>query len=677
MLDIKNIIIQMTFEEKCKIITGVGELSTFAIEKYGIPKIEFSDGPHGVRRSKNNPQCPQICHIEGGDVAMPTASAVGASWSTDNAYMAGETLAKDCMEEGIDMLLAPGVNMKRTPHCGRNFEYYAEDPYLAGRLGAAFINGIQSKGIGTSLKHYAANNQEIRRFKINAEIDERTLKEYYLKVFEIVLKYSNPTSVMCSYNKINGIWASENRYLLTDLLKETWGYDGLVISDWGAVHDVGKCMKAGLDLQMPQNPDIVSQIQEALDKGFIEMVDVDRAVESILKFINRILSMRIPKEEYDRKAQHEAAYKAACESITLLCNENDILPITKDKYKKIAILGEASKKPVIMGGGSSKVTVKPESIDIPWDCILENSDGIECDYIPMINDEFLDEETIRCIDKCKSGGYDAVICFVNNNYGPDCETESFDRDNIKLSNYIGAVVARGVTEIDNFVVVTQFGSAVIPYGWEKAKAVLQMWYAGEAGGRAVADILFGKVNPSGKLSETFMLKDRTDIDYPGDEKKVCYNEKFYCGYRYYDKHPEEIWYPFGHGISYTTYEYSDIKLSQKSFDSDSFTFDVSFKVKNVGNMSGKEVVQLYISPKDSIVDRPVKELKRFDKVSLDPGEEKTVSFTIESSDLSYYNVCLRDWHVESGNYGILIGASSRDIRLEENISVSYQTDYTI
>ena len=668
---------QMTFEEKCSIINAGSVLSTCKMDKYSIPEINFSDGPHGIRRLLGNPACPQECNIPGGDVCMPTASAVGASWDTESAYHAGEIIARDCIEEGIDMLLAPGVNMKRTPHCGRNFEYFSEDPYLSGMLGAAFINGTQDKGVGTSLKHFAVNNQEILRGTINAEVDERTLREYYLKAFEVVLENSNPTSVMCSYNKLNGIWASENRYLLTEILKDTWNYEGLVVSDWGAVHDIGKCIKAGLDLQMPGNNNIISDLQTALDKGIIEMSDIDRAVESMLKYISTILSIKKPKEEYDRSVQHEGAYKAACECITLLRNDNDILPITKAKYKKIAILGEAAKKPVFMGGGSSKVTVEPESVDIPFDFILKNAEGIECDFIPIINDEFLDEGTIRCIDRCKQNDYDAVICFVSNNYGPDCETESFDRDNLKLPNYLGAVLAKGVSEIENFVIVTQFGSAVLPYGWEKAKAVVQMWYTGEACGRAIADVLFGKVNPSGKLSETFMLKDRTDLDYPGDGTKVSYTEKWNCGYRYYDKHPEEVWFPFGHGISYTTFEYRDLELSEKSFDSDSFELDVNFKVKNTGDVAGKEVVQLYISPEDTIVDRPVKELRRFAKVSLEPGEEKSVSFKLQSRDFAHFNVCLHDWHVESGSYGILVGASSADLRLKDKIKVYYDSDYTV
>ena len=676
MLDVDILLDEMAFEEKCRLITGEHVLGTAKFEKYNIPELMFSDGPHGIRRLLDSGKYSQKCNIEGGDTALPTASAMGASWDTDTAYAAGQAIAADCIEEGIDMLLAPGVNMKRTPHCGRNFEYFSEDPYLSGVLGAAFINGVQSMGVGTSLKHFAANNQEILRGTINAEIDERSLREYYLKVFEIVLKHSDPTSVMCAYNKLNGIWAAENKYLLTEILKETWEYNGMVISDWGAVHDSGKSIAAGLDFQMPKNPNITEDIRRSIENGIISEEDLDRAARSMLRFIDRIVSMRKPAVPYDRNKQHNIAYKAACEAITLLRNDRDILPITKDKYSRVAVLGECALTPVFMGGGSSKVTIDDRSVDCPYDCLADNSAGIEFDYIEIGTGRFKDESVLRCIDNIKNK-YDAVICFVGDNYGPDCETESFDRDNIRLPNYWNALINHAIKNIDNFILVMQFGGAVIPYGWADAPAIVQMWYAGEACGRAVADVLLGKVNPSGKLSETLMLKDRTDIDYPGDGIKVCYCEKWESGYRYYDKHPDEIWFPFGHGISYTNFEYSDMVISDTRISSENFKVYVSFKLKNIGSRAGRETIQLYIAPLDSIVDRPVKELKRFAKVTLQPGEEKELTLELDNSDFEYYNTCLHEWHLESGVYNILIGASSRDIRLSKPVTVSYIGDYTI
>ncbi len=674
-MNIEKILSELTFEEKATLLTGAKALSSAAIDRLGVSGIEMSDGPHGVRRLLGNPNCPQECHITGGDVCFPTASAVGSSWSRETAFTAGSAIALDCKEEGIDMLLAPAVNMKRLPNCGRNFEYYSEDPHLSGILGASFINGVQSEGVGTSLKHFAINNQEIERGTINVEIDEKTMREYYLKVFEILLKHCNPTSVMCAYNKINGIWCSENRYILTELLKEEWGYDGLVVSDWGAVHDITKCLKAGLDLQMPRNSEIYEQLKTSLDKGLITMPEIDRAVRKMLEFIDRINSMKKEKTPYNRENQHKKAYNAACECITLLRNDNNILPVTDSKYKKIAVFGNVAKDVLFMGGGSSKVSIESSSVDIPLDYIKKNADGITVDYYPIFENGFIDEGVVHRVNAVNQA-YDAVLFFVGDNYGMDCETESFDRDNIKFPNYVNAAIEKAVAKFKNLVLILQTGSAVLPYRWEKVPAVIQMWYTGEAAGSAIADVLFGKVNPSGKLSETFIKKERTDLDYPGDGTKVNYSEKLNVGYRYYDKHPEDVWFPFGHGISYTTFEYSDMKINNTSITSDEFVVKVSLKVKNTGSVSGKEVVQLYIAPLDNIVERPIKELVGFDKIELAANEEKTVEFTLNEQDFAYYNICLHGWHVESGCYKIMAAASSTDIRLSETISVKYDTDYT-
>lgn len=673
---IDTIINELTFEEKAQLLTGGGALCTATMERLGIPSINLSDGPHGIRRLIGHPKFPQQCHIDGGDTCMPTASAMGASWSKSLAFEAGEVIADDCMEEDIQVLLAPAVNMKRTPHCGRNFEYYSEDPYLSGILSAQFINGVESKGVGTSLKHYAANNQEIRRGTINAEIDERTLMEYYLRVFEITLENSHPASVMCAYNKLNGIWCSENRYLLTELLKEKWGYDGLVISDWGAVHNISKALAAGLDLQMPRDADIAAKLRDGIHKGLITEENLDCPLRAVLKFIEKYAKKPDKQPtDYSRQKQHEAAYRAACETITLLRNENSILPFTKEKYRKIAVFGRCATEPLIMGGGSSKVTVAEESIDIPLEWIKKNAEEIEVDYFPVFKNGFQDESVLSSI-RTHANDYDCAVLFVGDNYGTDCETESFDRDNIKLPNYINAVIEEAVNLYPALVLVLQSGGAVIPYRWENAPCVVQMWYSGEAAGRAIADILFGKVNPSGKLSETFPIKERKDICYPGDGVKCEYNEKLNVGYRYYDAHPDEVWFPFGHGVSYTEFEYSDLILSEKKLTTDTFSLEVSFQLKNIGEIAGKEAVQLYVAPLDSIVARPIKELRAFDKIELRPGEEKNVTFTLNNKDFAYYNTCLHDWHVESGVYSIMIGASSADIRLCASLSIHYDGDYT-
>lgn len=675
MYDVNLILEKLTFHEKCMLLTGSGALRTGEVNRVGISHLEFSDGPHGIRRLLGHPTYPQNCNIEGGDTAFPTASAMGASWSAETVFQVGEAIAKDCLQEGIDMLLAPGINMKRTPHCGRNFEYFSEDPYHTGILAASFIKGVQSKGIGTSLKHYAANNQEFQRGTINVEVDERTLREYYLKAFEIVLQHCNPTSVMCSYNKLNGIWCSENKYLLTELLRETWKYDGLIVSDWGAIHNISRALNAGMDLQMPRNADIQKQIQWGLDHKIISMKEVDRSVKKILCFMNKLLDMRQNIGDYDRKAQHKVAYKAACECITLLRNDQNILPITRDKYKRIAILGTCAQNPVFMGGGSSAVTVEAKSVDSPLFYLQNNDLGIEVDYFSLEN--VLGKESIVGEISKIGAYYDAVIYFVGDHDGTDVETESFDRDNLYFPNYINAAIQSGISSNPNFVLVLQTGSAIIPRDWSHVPALIEMWYAGEAGGKAIADILFGKINPSGKLSETFILNDRTDIDYPGDGTKICYREKYEVGYRYYDRHPNDVWFPFGHGLSYTEYLYSDLKLSKQSIDSAIFDLDISFCLKNNGMYDGKEIVQLYIASLDNVVDRPTKELKRFAKIALKSGEKQNVYFTLTQSDFAYFNTCLHDWHVESGRYRICISSSSAKTELSDIVEIRYINDYTI
>ncbi len=678
-MNIVNILQEMTFEEKCTILTGSAALSTAALPRLGIPSVNLSDGPHGVRRLIGHPRFPQECNISGGDTALPTASAVGASWSEDVAYLAGQTIARDCWQEDIQMLLSPGTNMKRTPHCGRNFEYYSEDPYHSGMLAAAFINGVQSEGIGTSLKHFAVNSQEIKRGTINAEVDERTLREYYLKPFEVTLQHSDPTSVMCAYNKLGGIWCSEHAWLLTQILKEEWGYDGMVISDWGAVHNISRALKAGLDLQMPKNVNIEKQLRWGLEHGILTQADIDRAVRKVLAWIDKFQTMQsehVAEERvYDRNKQHQAAYEAACECITLLRNEREILPLSAEKYKKVAIIGKCAEMSVIMGGGSSKVTVEAGSIDHPLRFLTEHAKGMELDFISL--EDILQSEAGMYKMEQIGPQYDAVVYFVGDAYGPDVETESFDRDNLYFPNYINAVINAGMESNPNFVLVLQTGGAILPRRWENVPALVQMWYAGEAGGRAIADVLFGKVNPSGKLSETFPLVDRQDLDYPGDGTKLRYLEKYEAGYRYYDKHPQEIWFPFGHGLSYTSFAYAGLELSENDFDRPEFELEVSFTLRNTGKMDGKEVVQLYVAPVDSIVDRPVQELKKFAKVALKAGESSVVRFKLDHTDFAYYNPFLYNWHVESGRYRILISSSSAKQELSETVHIRYLEDYTI
>lgn len=681
----KEIIDELTLEEKELLLTGGGALATAENKRVGIPKLTMSDGPHGVRRllKHPNPDYEQICNIGGGDVCFPTASALGSSWNKELLYEIGSAIAVDCKEEGIDVLLSPGINMKRTPLCGRNFEYFSEDPILSAELGIAYVKGLQENGVGTSLKHFALNNQEIDRSSISVEVDERTLREYYLKAFELIVKNAKPMSVMCAYNKIGGIWCSENQWLLDYVLRKEWGFDGLIVSDWHAVHSPSKALAAGLDLQMPKNSRIAEELTYGLENGIITIEDIDRSVERILSFVYNLKSgEQILKQNqekgtypYDRNKQHNIAKKAALESITLLKNENNTLPISREEYKSIAIFGTYAEEPVIMGGGSSKVTVSEESIDKPLDYIKRYVGNQTQIIYESLFDKIASGMKIKQRIHNIAKEAELAIVFLANE--PECEREGIDRDRLTFSEYMNEYTKEIGRVFKKMIVIMQTGSCTASNGWEhRADSILQMWYSGEGGGSAIAEILFGIENPSGKLSETFITRIRKDMDYPGDGTKVWYREGVFNGYRYYDKYQQDVWYPFGHGLSYTNFEYSDLQITPENSDNESQKVKVQFKIKNIGNRAGKEVPQLYVGKLDSIVLRPEKELQAFDKIFLLPGEEKILNFELNDRAFTYYNTYLRNWHVESGIYNIMIGASSQDIRLNGKYKVYWEKDYS-
>lgn len=655
MENIKNLVESMTLEEKCLMLTGTA-LRTREIERLGIPAVRMSDGPHGVREYNSG--------IDGGPVCYPTASALGATWNRELVRKVGNAIADDCSKIGVEMILGPGVNMKRTPRCGRNFEYFSEDPYLSGELGAEYVNGVQERGIGTSLKHYAVNNQEIDRHIVSVEIDERTLREYYLKPFEIVCKKANPTSVMCAYNKLNGVWCSENKYLLNTILREEFGYDGMVVSDWGAVHNSSRAAAATLNLQMPEIKNVIERLKNGLEAGYVTMEEIDASVIKMLEFVKKVKEMHIDNDDYDRKKQHQVAYEAAAEAITMLKNDDNLLPITGKKYRRIDVrgLGLFGDTPKIQGGGSSLVPADKKSIDIPIDYIKKyaEEEGIELIYEPTVEPQ---------------DNLDMRVIFIGDGreHGFEQEGENIDRHFIDFCSYVNKEVNDACDKCDKVLVIIQTGSASIPFRWnKKAKGIIQQWYTGEASGKAIADIIFGKVNPSGKLSESFVLKERDDLDYPGDGDKVWYKEGQMVGYRYYDENPNDLWYPFGHGVSYTTYEYSDLKLEMN----DGKVY-ASLKVKNTGSVEGKETVQLYVHDVRSTVIKPYKKLCAFEKVFLNAGEEKKINFEIEWDAFKYYNVSLHKWVVEKGEYEILAGASAGDIRLKEALYLDGDDFYTL
>jgi len=667
-MDLKSLIEKLTLEEKLQLLTGKNNWETVAVERLGIPSIFVSDGPHGLRKmvvdeNGNYQTLKSTC--------FPTASAMAATWNPELAYEVGECIAEECQAENVDIILGPGVNIKRTPLCGRNFEYFSEDPYLAGEMAAAYINGVQSRNVGTSLKHYAANNQEYDRHHISSEVDIRALREIYLKPFEIAVKKAQPWTVMCSYNRINGVYGSEHKWLLDDVLRKEWGFEGFVVSDWGAVWDRAKSLKASLELAMPYNENHFNVLKKAYEEGKITDDEINSALERLLKIVFRAYEARKNRiGKYDAEKHHEVAKKVALESITLLKNDNNILPINREKVKKLAIIGEFAAMPVIQGGGSAHV--QTAKVDAPLDRIKElaQKEGIEVEYaismsVPS-NSQYNQNSALRIAENA-----DQVIIFAGNR--GRVESEGYDRTSIKLSPDIENAILQISRLNPNTVVVVQAGSAIDMTAWiGRVKAVVFDWYSGQAGGSAIAEILFGVHSPSGKIAETFpiCLEDTPAYGtYPGNGIVSWYREGIMVGYRYYDTFEKPVLFPFGHGLTYTQFEYSDLKITPDvAGENDEIT--VSFSVKNTGNMHGKETVQLYVRDMCSHVLRPFKELKGFAKVDLKPGEKKEVTFRLGRDAFAYYSIAENNWHVEGGEYKILIGASSQDIRLTGRVKIN-------
>ncbi len=661
-MNLDAIIKELTLEEKAALLTGATSMTTGEVEKLQLKAKRFADGPHGVRTTPED-KC----------VQFPNLCCVGATWDRNLVYELGQALGDECIAHDIDMLLAPGINIKRTPLCGRNFEYLSEDPLISGELGAAYINGVQSRGVGTSLKHFALNNQEIARNLVSVEIDLRVMREIYLKGFEIAVKKAKPTSVMCSYNKLFSVWAAENKYLLTDILKKEWGYEGFVVSDWGAVQDICRSLCAGLDLQMPQNENILEQVKAGLEEGRITMDVIDNAVKAMLRF----LFTEKPKavKPYDRKALHTFARRVAADGIVLLRNENNALPLTSGKYKKIAVMGEYAVNPLLNGQGSAEVKPGEENIDCPLDEIKKLlGDEVEVTYMEAIKRRELPATMIwpqRRVWEPFVKDADAVLVFVGSMESED--TEQFDRVSTTLNPNFEYLIDRVAKFNKNVIVVLQSGSAIIPGAWRrKVNGIVQMWLAGEGAGGAIADVLTGKVNPSGKLPETFALTARTDLEYPGDGSKIRYSEGFDVGYRYYDKHPEQIGYPFGFGKSYTSFAYSDFSLDRKDDK-----LELSCTMTNTGDMDGSDVLQIYVAKEESMVTRAVKDLKAFEKVFLKKGESRKVTLTLDIQELAYYNIVLNQWIVEPGEYEIMFATSARDILHSAFIDIDDPVPYSL
>ena len=660
-MTISEMVASMTLEEKSKFLTGAASMLTHKLERLGIEPKKLADASHGIRLAQKD-NC----------TFFPNLCCLAATWDKALSRKMAEGLVQECVKNGVSMLLGPGVNIKKNILCGRNFEYLSEDPVLAGELAAAYINGLEENGIATSLKHFAVNNQEKYRTETSVEIDERTLREIYLKPFEIAVKKSKPTSVMCAYNKVNAIWCSENKFLLTEILKDEWGYEGFVVSDWGAVHDVCRVINAGLDFQMPGNPNILAALEAGLAEGRTTMEAIDKCVERVLKFVTK--ENAVATAPYDRDAQHALAREIAAAGITLLKNEGNVLPLTAGKFKKIGVLGGFAEDPLIGGEGAADVYPMPEYIESPLAELKKLMPDVEFVYRPVFTKDVMPPHHLwgpeagaanKLVADC-----DAVIFFMGAMLSED--TERYDRRSARMNENFEDLIFNIKKENKKFIGVIEAGSPLLIDDWmDRLDACVYAWFGGEAMGGAIADILCGIVNPSSKLPETLPVSMRTDFEYPGTRLHVEYNDKLNVGYRYYDQHPEEIGYPFGYGLSYTTFQYSnaDVKLVGE-------TIDVNFTLTNTGDRDGSEVVQVYVADPVSIVTKPPKELKAFEKVFLKAGESKQVHIEIPVADIAYFNMSLHDWVVENGVYDVHIAASSRDIRLTESIVYNGNMPYS-
>lgn len=659
-----DLIAQMSLEEKAGLCSGKDMWHTKAIERLGIPSVMMCDGPHGLRKQDDSGVSTSL-NVSVDAICFPTASATASSWDKALLNQLGQAIGEEAVAENVALVLGPGTNIKRNPLCGRNFEYFSEDPYLAGMLSASFIDGVQSKNIGTSIKHYCANNQETYRMTINSVVDERTLREIYLLPFEIAVKQSQPRTIMASYNLINDTYATENEFLLNKVLRDEWGFEGLVVSDWGATNKRVKGLKAGHDLEMPSSGGMNDKlIVKAVQDGSLDESVLDTAVDRILDLVMK--STKNPKDAtYDKEEHYQIAKNIAKESAVLLKNDGS-LPL---RTQKILLVGELAIEPRFQGAGSSfvnctKISTVEQSL---------RDAGIEYEFTSgydLSDESFKKNAKLRknAVELAKN--YDTVLVVAG--LPEKYEAEGFDRKHINMPQSHDLLIEELAQVNKNVNVVLTMGSSVEMPWIDKVRSVLCMYLGGQSSGDACVDLLLGKANPCGKLAETFALK-LSDIpstqNFPGARFSVEYREGLYVGYRYFNTANAPVLFPFGHGLSYTKFEYSNLTLSSKNItDKDILTATVD--VQNVGDMDGKEIIQLYVNDVESSVYTPYQQLKGFEKIFLKAGEKKRVTFSLDKRSFAFYNVNAGDWQVESGEFKIMIGASSRDIRLEDSVTVN-------
>jgi beta-glucosidase len=670
MLDIDRLLGELTVAEKASLTSGSSFWYTAAVERLGIPQIMMSDGPHGLRAQPGDSDhvglsgsVPATC--------FPTASAVPSAWNPGLLRRIGEALAQEARAVNLSVILGPGINMKRSPLCGRNFEYFSEDPYLAGELAVGIVEGIQSRGVGTSVKHYAANSQETDRLRVDAQVDERTLREIYLPAFERVVKAAQPWSVMCAYNKVNGQSASENRWLLTTVLREEFGFSGLVVSDWGAVYHRVPALLAGLDLEMPpalgRSPEA---IVAAVEAGEVPAAVLDARARKVLELVAKGMPVLDLDESFDPDRHHALAREAAAESIVLLKNDG-VLPLAADA--RIAVIGEFARTPRFQGAGSSQVN--PTRVDV----LLDELRAVHGE-VPFAAGygigETADDAALLAEAERVAGSADTIVMVIGLP-GAD-ESEGFDRTHLDLpANQLAALKAVAAVN-SNVVVVLVNGSTVVlgevtPY----AAALVEAWLGGQAAGGAIADVLTGAVNPSGRLAETIAhrLEDNSSyLNFPGDSQVVRYGEGLFIGYRGYDKSHQDVAFPFGFGLSYTSFELSDLRVATAGSVADgTLAATVTVTVTNTGTVDSAEVVQVYVEDVEASVGRPVRELKGFAKVSVVAGTSQEVSIELDQRAFAFWSIRHRDWVVEAGDFVIAVGPHSRDLPLQSTITVQAPT----
>ena len=641
----------LTLEEKAALTSGTNPWSLGNVAAKGLPNYTITDGPHGLRKARNTESMDVEENVPA--TCFPPAAGMACSWNPELVERVGEAMGEECIQEQVAVILGPGVNIKRNPLGGRCFEYWSEDPYLAGHTAVGIVKGVQSKGVGTSLKHFAANNQETDRLRISATISPRAMREIYLPAFEYIVKTAQPWTVMCSYNKINGVFSSQNRWLLTDVLRGEWGFKGIVMSDWGAVSDRVAALNAGLNLEMPPS-DADDQIVAAAKDGRIPAAQLDEMAQGMVDLVAKARpAMSRDGYRYDVDAHNEVARQAAVESMVLLKNEDATLPVAKGA--KIAVIGEFARTPRYQGAGSS--LINPTKLTSFLDAIEER--GVAADFAPgftlddAAQDPALTEQAVTAAQQA-----DVVLLFLG--LPSAYESEGFDRTTLDIPAKQVEVLDAVASANPNVAVVLSNGS-VVSLPWQgRAKAILETWLLGQAGGAALADVIFGDETPSGKLAQTIIddvNDDPSAMNWPGEEGRVDYGEGVFVGYRYHDTFRKQVTYPFGYGLSYATFDVHDATVAKTG----PRTAEVTVTVTNTSDVAGAETVQVYVAPPKAKVARPVHELKGFAKVALEPGESKNVTIALDDRAFAYWSERFDDWHVEGGTYTVEVGVSSRDI----------------